>query len=228
MPTTWGQTSFKHADKEVQREFERKSTPVVTNKQIVGGSGDNPLLSNSTDSSDNSQYTIYHNGIAVNTIGRNRSINFIDLEKDTTNMKRIEFKVSASGDSSGEDALLEAYYENDRFYIERFFLTTINENAPTGYKYGISKYRDIKHNFNLSDMNKLIYSVYCVSEINHIPFVKIIDANTLRVYGNVINNIESMIPYRNTKLAMNRPELEFLNPKDDNPEFIIVIEVQSA
>lgn len=220
MATQWGQTSSKHTDINIQREFERKSSPVIpTEKTKSGSSSTSNTSSGNLNSS--SQYTVYHNGIPVNTIGQNQSLNFTDVIPANDTMKQVSFTLRALGDNGKEDVVLAAFVPSEPWYIERFTLDIIDTNAAqnldsTGKKYRIPKYHDVVHN-----IDNPIYSIYNLGADYCIPDVQIIE-KTFRVTGRISDNYETYRPFLNTKLGFSSDINENIG-KFDNVEFLIIV-----
>lgn len=222
MPVTWGQTGIRHNDINIQREFERKSSPVKTED------GKKSVTSNGTISSQSSpigsvetQYSIYHNGTAINTIGKNQSVNFTDIEPYSDTMKQVVFTLRAIGDNGKEDVVLAAFVPTEPWYIERFTLDVLDTTAAQdltlgGYKYRQPMYHDVLHN-----IDNPIYSIYSVGNEYAIPEVELI-SKTFRVRDRISDSYSNAKPFLNTRWRFNSDINENIS-KFDVVEFIIIV-----
>ena len=238
MATTFAQTSFRHENKEVQREFERisKSPSKAVEKAAIGQNTPIPVT-NAPESNTKQTYTVYHNGTTINNYGINRSINFIDNEADRTGWLQVEFDVSASNDGNIENAIIKAYYKQseadggllytEEFYTNKYFSNEpharLSDLQPNYIKFGTIVYHDVKHNFNLTNKYKLLWSITYIGEPTYrcVPIVIPIDSNTIRVYASVRYGLSSEWQYLNTNL-MSMPEEEMI-AKDSVPKFHISV-----
>jgi len=222
MPVTWAQTGMRHSDINIQREFERKSSPVKTEDSK------NSVTSNGTTSSQGSpkglsdaKYSIYHNGTVINTIGMNQSINFTDIEPYSDTMKQVVFTLRAIGDNGKEDVILAAFTPTEPWYIERFTLDVIDTTAAQdlilgGYKYRQPMYHDVLHN-----IDNPVYSIYSVGNEYAIPEVELI-GKTFRVRDRISNAYSNAKPFLNTHWHFNSDINENIG-KFDVVEFIIIV-----
>ena len=220
MATQWGQTNLRHTDINVQREFERKSSPVVQSKTQSSVGGSNPSAGGITQSSEN-QYTVYHNGTPVNTLGMNQSINFTDVTPATDDMTQVSFTLRALGDNGKEDAIIAAFVPKEPWYIERFTLEVLDIEAAqniehNGYKYRNPMYHDVYHG-----LNNPVYSIYCVGHEHAVPEVEML-IDRLRVRCRVSDNYDIPRPFLNTTWNFSADVSENIS-KFDNLEFVIIV-----
>lgn len=220
MATQWGQTNLRHSDINVQREFERKSSPVVQSKTQSSVGGSNPSTGGITQSSE-SKYTVYHNGTPVNTLGINQSINFTDVSPATDNMVQVSFTLRALGDNGKEDVILAAFVPHEPWYIERFVLESVDTNAAQCLGEGGNKYRTPMYHDVLHGLNNPTYSIYSVGTEHCIPEVEMLN-DVLRVRSRISNNYDNYSPFRNTRYQINADINENIS-KFDNVEFVIIV-----
>jgi hypothetical protein len=200
-------------------------------KEDAGGGNDaaatplvQPIAAPSNNSEDNviaKLYTIYHNSTVVKTIEKNRSLNFVDNGADIANMRGVVFVVNASGTDSYEDATVSAFAPSDPWYIERFTLDVLDENAAQdlelgGHKYRKPMYHDINHG-----LNNPVYSIYTVGLTGVIPEVELLSGK-LRVRCRVSDNYDRPEPYLNTSWGFYADDKEDIG-KSDSVEFIIIV-----
>lgn len=221
MATQWGQTNLRHTDINVQREFERKSSPVVQSKTQATVSGSNPTTNLGTGIPDGNTYTVYHNGDPINTIGMNQSINFTDVTPVIDNMTQVSFTLRAVGSNGKEDVILAAFVPKEPWYIERFTLEVLDTDAAqdltrNGYKYRSPMYHDVIHG-----LNNPVYSIYCVGSEHAIPEIELL-SDRLRVRCRVSDNYDIPEPFLNTTWNFSADVSENIS-KFDNLEFIIIV-----
>ena len=172
------------------------------------------------------EYTVYHNSIPVQTVGKNISTNYIDFDGDKTKyIHPVVFEVSALRGGK-ENAMVQAWVAKDGFYMERFKLETlvVPQRADLlggGQKIGQYYSKEIKHNLN---SEKVVHSIYQLSNINVRVHVKVIDNNTLLVTGRLVMDYSTSVHgYRNTVLHENGDVGE-ISTKGDECELVIVVE----
>lgn len=166
-------------------------------------------------------YTIYHNGTVVKTIEKNRSLNFIDNSADTSNMRGVVFVVNASGSDSYEDATVSAFAPSDPWYIERFTLDVLDEDAVQDIELGGYRYRKPMYHDVLHGLNNPVYSIYPVGAIGAMPEVELL-AGKLRVRCRVSDNYGRPKPFLNTEWGL-YPGINENIGKSDSIEFIIIV-----
>ena len=234
MATQWGQTNVRHTDINVQREFERKSSPVVQSKIQSSTNRSNPLIGSNPQLPDN-QYTVYHNGAPVTDIGKNISTNYIDgssLEGDQYDVIFETFGIGNDANIKGFVKIPKTQLSDQVFYSEEFYTDKYFSNEPHAFyselipqymKFGTIVYHDVKHNFGLDNKYELIWSITYIGDTSYraIPLVVPIDGNTIRVYSSVRYGLENVWAYRNTTL-INIPEEERIS-KESLPKFFITL-----
>ena len=220
MATQWGQTNVRHGDINTQREFERKSSPVVQSKTQSSVGGSNPSTGGIAQTSE-SQYTVYHNGVPINTLGMNQSINFTDITPATDDMTQVSFALRALGDNGKEDVVLAAFVPSEKWYIERFTLDVLDTTAAQDFVDGGRKYRKPMYHDVVHNLPNPIYSIYSVGDTHAIPEVEMI-GNTLRVRCRISDNYEAYHPFLNTEWGFVSDINENIG-KFDSVEFVIIV-----
>ena len=234
MATQWGQTNLRHTDINVQREFERKSSPVIQSKTQATVSGSNPTTGGIAQPSGN-HYTVYHNGTPITDIGKNISTNYIDgivIEGDQYDVVFETFATGSDAHVKGFIKIPKTQLSDRMFYSEEFYTDKYFSNEPhalysdltTNYiKFGTVVYHDVKHNFELDNKYEIIWSITYIGDTSYraIPLVVPIDGNTVRVYSSVRYELSNIWEYKNTRLMI-LPEEEAIS-KESLPKFFITL-----
>lgn len=236
------QTSYRHENREVQREFERISqepSKAVIQKEstastVVGSNTPVTTVESQT-------YTVSHNYDSIGPRGLNRQTNYIDDPTGKIGQRHdVIFELEAFG-STNEVANVKGYVliEGAKWYKERFVLDTpfpetaevavSEENVMGIFKYGTPTFHDIYHNLNLPDMYDFIYTLHYVGtpDCYPMPIVYPMSNNMVRVEGTVVVEKDARNAYGNTSLAPNASGFDYIE-KFSNYEFIIVIEAKDA
>lgn len=167
MATQWGQTNLRHTDVNVQREFERKSSPVVQSKTQSSIGGRNPSIGGNQQTPDNG-YTVYHNGVPVTEIRKNISTNYIDGITSEGDQYDVVFETFSIGNDANvrgfvkipKTQLSDQVFYSEEFYTDKYFSNEphafYSELIPQYMKFGTIVYHDVKHNFGLDNKYELI------------------------------------------------------------------------
>ena len=234
MATQWGQTNLRHNDINVQREFERKSSPVVQSKTQSSVGVSNPSIGGNQQSSDYS-YTVYHNGVPVTEIRENISTNYIDGITSEGDQYDVVFETFGMGNDANvrgfvkipKAQLSDQVFYSEEFYTDKYFSNEphalYSDIVPNYIKFGTVVYHDVKHNFGLDNKYELIWSITYIGDTSYraIPLVVPIDGNTVRVYSSVRYELSYIWEYKNTKLMI-VPEEEAIS-KESLPRFFIAL-----
>lgn len=234
MATQWGQTNLRHTDINVQREFERKSSPVVQSKTQATVSGSKPSIGSNQQPSDNG-YTVYHNGVPMTDIGKNISTNYIDGIAIEGDQYDVIFQTFATGNDAHvkgfvkipKTQLSDQVFYSEEFYTDKYFSNEphalYSNLSPNYIKFGTVVYHDVKHNFGLDNKYEVIWSITYIGDTSYraIPLVVPIDGNTVRVYSSVRYELSRIWEYKNTKLMI-LPEEEVIS-KESLPKFFITL-----
>ncbi len=235
MATQWGQTNLRHTDINVQREFERKSSPVVQSKTQATVSGSNPTTNLGTGIPNGNTYTVYHNGVPMTDIGKNISTNYIDGIAIEGDQYDVIFQTFATGNDAHvkgfvkipKTQLSDQVFYSEEFYTDKYFSNEphalYSNLSPNYIKFGTVVYHDVKHNFGLDNKYEVIWSITYIGDTSYraIPLVVPIDGNTVRVYSSVRYELSRIWEYKNTKLMI-MPEEEAIS-KESLPKFFIAL-----
>ena len=238
MATQWGQTNLRHTDINVQREFERKSSPVVQSKTKSSVGESNPSIGSNQQPSDNG-YTVYHNGVPMTDIGKNISTNYIDGIAIEGDQYDVIFQTFATGNDAHvkgfvkipKTQLSDQVFYSEEFYTDKYFSNEphalYSNLSPNYIKFGTVVYHDVKHNFGLDNKYEVIWSITYIGDTSYraIPLVVPIDGNTVRVYSSVRYELSRIWEYKNTKLMI-MPEEEAIS-KESLPKFFIALYSQN-
>ena len=234
MATQWGQTNLRHTDINVQREFERKSSPVVQSKVQSSTGGNNPTIGGNAQSLETG-YTVYHNGTPVNEVKKNISTNYIDGIQSEGDQYDITFQVFGTGNDAHVNGfvkipktqLANQVTYSEEFYTDKYFSdqphALFSNLIPKDIKFSTVVYHDVKHNFGIENYRELLWSIVYTGDTTYrvIPLVVPIDRNTVRVYASVRYGISRWWQYRNTVL-MSVPSSEQIS-KESLPKFFITL-----
>ena len=181
------------------------------------------------------EYTVSHNLTPVGEKYLNRETNYFDGTINSGDRYDIIFETFPVGNRANVKGYVNIpkpqipiqYIYTEEFYTDRYFSNEpharLSELTPNYIKFGTIVYHDVKHNFGIDDINRLLWSITYTGEPTYrsIPVVIPIDKNTIRVYSSVRDGLSSEWQYLNTDL-MSMPEEERI-AKESIPKFYIAV-----
>lgn len=218
------------------------NTPVVSTDEVTTTTpaiapSSAILIPNPDDDIDKSlqEYTVSHNLIPVGEIYKNRETNYFDGITNDGDRYDIIFETFPVGNKANIKAYVKVPKTEidikdiytEEFYTDKYFSNESHAKfsnlSPNYIKYGTVVYHDVKHNFNISNVYKLLWSITYIGEPTRkcIPVVIPIDSNTIRVYSSVRYDLYPNWAYLNTEL-MYVPIEENIE-KESLPKFHIAV-----